>query len=320
MSAPKISIVIPVYLPTQYLYEVLQSVREQTYQDYEIVISDDTPDANAALNIISRFADLPVRYMQNESGKGIFSNLNNAIRNSSGSFIQIFCQDDRMKPHFLEEQLKTFNSFPTAGLVFCGLDEIDEKGNVIPSIPFFTEPIKNWNSFLPKSKAYNYLFVFGCLPRNLSPVMLRKEVIEEIGLFNQAFPFAGDYEYWIRVAERYDFAFNKKSLLFVRSHKQRASNTIGLMKLVPEAAFLYRKTFENNTVSAPEYRKQLQVNNLMVSHFLSIAKKVFSGKFRYFKLFRYCQVAPFKISTLLFIKLQRIYRRKVSWFISEVEC
>ena len=95
----------------------------------------------------------------------------------------------------------------------------------------------------------NLLFKHGCLPGNLSPVMLPKKTIESIGLFNPEFTYVGDFEYWIRIVENnFGMAVNFSPLLELRHHKDRASISLGKIVWVRDICKCYKKLLEKNTL------------------------------------------------------------------------
>src|SRR5688500_5220666 len=127
MNSPKISVVMPVYNPEPaFFHDAIASVLNQTCQPFEIIISDDTENEQIVKSIIENLKqqNTVIRYFHHKGEKGIFSNLNNAIRHAEGDFIQILCQDDEMKPNCLEEQKRTLVEYSDVGIVFSQFDVI----------------------------------------------------------------------------------------------------------------------------------------------------------------------------------------------------
>ncbi len=221
-----VSIVCPIFKPNiVYFKTLLDSINNQTYKNIELILSLDLSDENI-FSLIQNI-ELEVKIVTNTStNPGIFTNLNNAIQYASGEFIQIFCQDDLMYSDFIENQLLHFEKNCNIGLVFSQFDFINEKDEIKRLESKFNYRLE-WPDFFNRSTALLHLFFYGCMPGNLSPVMLRSTVIKEVGFFNPSYPYAGDFEYWIRVAEKYPFYFIKKTGLAIRRHPTQASKTIG---------------------------------------------------------------------------------------------
>lgn len=103
-----VSIVIPIYKPnTTYLRELFQSISNQTYRSFEVLVSDDNDDEQLLKSLFKEFPNVHFKYCRNaKEARGIFNNLNNAITESCGEYIQLFCQDDKMEPSFIDEQVR----------------------------------------------------------------------------------------------------------------------------------------------------------------------------------------------------------------------
>lgn len=222
-----ISVVIPIYNGEQYLKMCVQSVIDQQYTDWELIISDDN-SSDKSLDIVRQFNDNRITVVSNSTGRGIFQNLNNAIRHSGGDYIQIFNQDDVMEPSLLARQLNCLNKWPSAGMVFCKKINIDETGEVI--VTKTAGKTKEYQALLPElissGAAHQYFTSFGCFPGNLSPVMISRKAWLKCGVFNVDYAFAGDFEYWVRLSSQFDIVFNNEYLCKVRSHGRRASQVL----------------------------------------------------------------------------------------------
>lgn len=234
-----VSIVCPLYQPNViYFEQVLRSIERQSYPNIEVVFSDDYPQ-NGIEQFIKGKLTKEYRYIVNKGQRGIFSNLNNAIQHAKGDLIQILCQDDLLFDVFITRQVARLTEFPEAGIVFSQFHVIDEESRIMPLSSRY-DIRKKWPSFIPRESALNYLLVYGCMPGNLSPVMIRRAVIDKIGYFDQSFPFAGDFEFWSRVAKCFGFAYNVDPLLAIRGHNEQASKKLGLDKVVNDRVHIYR--------------------------------------------------------------------------------
>ena len=123
--APRVSIVIPAYNSASYIRASLQSVLEQTYSDYEVIVVDDgsVDDTRAAVLAVEG----PVRYVyQSNSGPSVARNT--GIRAAAGEFICFLDADDAWTPDKLDTQVEFMDQNPQIGLVFADSDEFDEGG------------------------------------------------------------------------------------------------------------------------------------------------------------------------------------------------
>ena len=91
---PFFSICIPVYKNIKYLDRLLQSIRIQTFNDYEVVVSDDSPDDTVEQFLKMNYADIPLAYYRNTKALGTPANWNFAIEKATGTWIKLIHDDD----------------------------------------------------------------------------------------------------------------------------------------------------------------------------------------------------------------------------------
>ena len=236
-----VSIVMPVYNPDElFLEQALRSIANQKYKFIELIISDDTetPSTNIKDLIVSFQTEIQLKYVKNERNRGIFSNLNNAINHSTGAFIQIFSQDDIMYDYFVQNQMAAFQIDSKIGMVFSAFEEIDDSGQmVISRTKKLFDPGK---SITIHSGDMAEMFIhYGCFVGNISPVMIRKEVLSSTGYFNETLKFAADFEYWIRIGNVNDFYYCNSIGLAVRNHPERASLLLSNHQLMSDLKYIY---------------------------------------------------------------------------------
>jgi glycosyltransferase involved in cell wall biosynthesis len=132
MSVPKISIGLPVYNGEKYLRFTLNSILQQSYTDFELIICDNA-STDATQEICREFAakDLRIRYYRNEKNIGAAGNYNRAFELGRGEFFKWASHDDEFHPSLLESCLKVFEQSPSSTvLVFSKAAIIDETGSV----------------------------------------------------------------------------------------------------------------------------------------------------------------------------------------------
>lgn len=243
-----VSIVIPIFRPNlDYFRSLIATIARQTITNFEVIISDDEDDEQNVKAILLDFPQLSFVYSKNIDKRGIFSNLNNAISKSSGRLVQICCQDDIMYPGLLEIHINRLQAHPEAGLCFSNFDSIDKQNNV-QSLERKHDLRKSWPSIIPIHQTANYLLAYGCMPGNLSPVMLRRTTITAIGLFDQNFSFAGDFEYWSRCAGFCAFAYNAQPYLAIRRHEHQASRNLSIKDLQRDYLSIYNNLLAKSSL------------------------------------------------------------------------
>ena len=151
MKKIQISIIIPVYNVEKYLRECLDSILNQTFQDFEIICVDDG-STDKSLKILQEYKRKDDRFVilqQRHSGAG--SARNNGIRLAEGKYIQFLDSDDYFEPNLLEEMYNHAEKFDT-DLTVCSSRKIDDKGNITetgsPNFPINIDKV-------PMEKVFN---------------------------------------------------------------------------------------------------------------------------------------------------------------------
>lgn len=117
---PRVSVCIPAYRQTRYLRRALDSLREQTYLDFEVVVTDDSPDDEVKV-FLKNYAFGPrLRYFRNPTPLGTPENWNEAVRHSRGDLVKILHHDDWLTgPDSLAKLVAALDARPDADLAFC---------------------------------------------------------------------------------------------------------------------------------------------------------------------------------------------------------
>lgn len=209
-----VTVVMPVYNGEKYLAEAIDSVISQSCRCFRFIICDDGSVDNS-LAIISEYKK---RYewivvLKNEKNIGLFPTLNKLIRASETDLIRLFAQDDILNSECLDRELIFAKNNQKVGLFYCGRDIIDNNGFVVKMAPIDNTP-KNIDTWL----ADQISFYKGSMPGNIANVTLRKNALNNVGLFDEAFKVSGDFEMWTRVASKYPIGFVNETLMCIRDH------------------------------------------------------------------------------------------------------
>lgn len=184
-----ISVVLPVYNQPSLLREALQSVQKQSLKDIEVVVIDDGSEADIS-NIVNRFGKW-ARHIRHEESQGAAAARNTGIKHANGKFIAFLDADDLWKPTKLEKQLSVFeNADDNVGLVYTGFIQYEIDGT-------------EWKRY-PEARGSIYV---DELERDrihpTSTVMIRQNILEEVGGFDTELPSRQDYDLWLRLTEHY---------------------------------------------------------------------------------------------------------------------
>jgi glycosyltransferase involved in cell wall biosynthesis len=224
---PKVSVVIPAYNAMNYLPETLQSVLRQTFTDFEVLIINDGSSDNIK-EWGAEQTDSRVKLIsQTNQGQSAARNLGIAL--AKGEYIAFLDADDLWEPTMLEKQVRCLEENPTAGLAYHWTALIDENGKATGRVMGSDASGNILKQILEKN-------IIDC-----PSVVVRRCCFNNVGLFEENLRFNEDWEMWIRIASRYEFAVTKEPLVYYRQHLQSASKKWQLMeqgyRIVIEKAF-----------------------------------------------------------------------------------
>lgn len=200
-----------VYNNESYLKKAIESVLSQSFKNFEFLIVNDASTDNS-FNIIESFAknDKRIKVINNIKKIGLTKSLNRALRQAQGEYIARMDGDDICFPERLARQFTFMEKNQNIG--FCGtapilIDKNDKKiGKKI-------HPVKN--------KDIRRVVLSYC-PFIHSTLMFRRQILEKVGLYNEAFIFAQDYELILRLMSKYKAANLKEPLLYYRVGEEKS--------------------------------------------------------------------------------------------------
>lgn len=140
-NGPLMSIVSPVFhTPPHFLKEMIDSVRMQTYDRWELIIVNASPDDIAVSNVLSQYDDPRIRVLDHPENDGISGNTNFGIAAANGDYLSFLDHDDIIEPFALERYAdEIMEKNGKVDLLYCDEDSIDEKGNLV--CPLFKPPL-----------------------------------------------------------------------------------------------------------------------------------------------------------------------------------
>jgi glycosyltransferase involved in cell wall biosynthesis len=132
---PKLSVGMPVYNAERYLEESLGSLLAQTFEDFELIISDNgSTDGTNELCRHYAAKDERIRYVRSRRNFGVIHNFNQTFRLSSGQYFKWAASDDICGPDYLRKAVQVLDEDPSVVLVWARTVGIDEQGNRIPGV------------------------------------------------------------------------------------------------------------------------------------------------------------------------------------------
>lgn len=222
MNKPKVSICIPVYNAEKTIASTIQSVLDQTFQDWELIIVDNCSTDNS-VEIIKQFTDSRISFFQNETNCGMVNNWNKCLEKANADYIQLLCADDELEKDCIEIKYKFLSEHENLAAVSSGTLMIDSEDKILFKRRHFSK-----DCIISGSKIIKKSFRTGNIFGEPSNVMFKKSVMLKAGIFSNSVPYSPDWEYWLRLAQYGDFAFLKDYL--VRYRVSSGNETSNLFK------------------------------------------------------------------------------------------
>lgn len=262
---PRVSIIMNCHNSGKYLPQALDSVFQQTFKDYEVIFWDNQSTDNSG-EIALSYGE-PVRYFRGEEFLPLGAARNAAIEKAQGEYIAFLDCDDIWLPEKLEKQVELLDANKELGLVYSDCYLIDENGNGRGT--WFS----NFRPF--RGNVFDEFFRvnFAAMPA----VMIRREALGKVGMFNPRYEITEEYDLWLRIAEHYPIDFIEKPLAKYRVNSGIISKKVKLR--IDEDFQIVEYWLEKKAISERDFRgkaKQKQAilhTSLMLYHFRNHEKR-----------------------------------------------
>lgn len=215
-----VSIIIPTYNGEKYIVETLNSIISQSWNDWEIILVIDGSKDNT-LEIVK---DIDSRItIINQENKGIAEARNSGLRHATGQYIAFCDHDDIWHPEKLSAQLFCFKQNPSAGAIYGDFTRWEgEKSQKDCFFQYKLNPALIDEDF--SGWIYHKLIMTNWVL--FSSLMLKTDVTDDIGWFDPELPPSDDWDYIIRVSQKYEICKIKQSIVLYRSYAEQTSKKI----------------------------------------------------------------------------------------------
>lgn len=278
---PKVSVIIPCFNLGRFLTEALESVLNQTFQDFEIIVVNDGSTEEATNKIINELNNPKIKVIQT-SNQGLSCARNNGINQSGGEYILALDADDKIHPHYLEKAVVTLDKNYNLGIVYC-------------EAMFFGEEQGKWELpeyDFPQILLHNLIFCCS---------FFRKADWEKVGGYNPNMIYGWeDYDFWLCIIELKREVYRIPEVLF---YYRRRSDSMSNKMLKEHKIYSYQTMFKNHRdlyfgnidgifehiCSLNEDRKQLrEVISKLKRHKLVLQAEIFKWHTLAFYLLKFC--------------------------------
>lgn len=214
---PKVSIILTTFNGSSrgYLEAAIESVINQSFKDYELLLVDDGSTDNTKELCQHYQHHSNVYYYYQENG-GLSSARNKGLSFAQGEYILFLDDDDLYEPHLVDEMYRKIYSSddPKIGMVYCAYHFIDENN-------------KSFGKWYIPAEGYIYERLFyDNYAGSPSGTMIRKSVFNDVGIFREELKSCEDYDMWIRIAKKYHVHSIDAPLLRYRIHGENMSSSL----------------------------------------------------------------------------------------------
>lgn len=247
---PLISVVLPVYNCALYIENAINSILNQTIQDFEIIIIDDY-SVDETVKIIQSIKDSRIRLIIKEQNRGLIESLNIGIKEARGKYIARMDGDDISLPDRFEKQLKVLESSSEIKVCGCWLERFGNEEKIIKHKEYHDEIVAH--------------LLLSC-SMSMGAVMFDRIAFEGY-TFDENKKHVEDYDFWARVAWSGKFYNIQEVLYYYRSHDTQVTklyNNIQRQGDIGIKLFLFKKLNYNTKKFSDEMiTKMLLLNSFI---------------------------------------------------------
>lgn len=197
---PAVSVVIPSFNHAAFVGQTIRSVLDQSFQDFEIVMTDDA-STDQTVDVIRSFDDSRIKLEVFAHNRRGFT-LSNCVRRATGEFVAVLNSDDFFLPGKLERQVTILRQRPDIAAVFGLPRLVDEAGQALGdgyrefTLPFQPETAtrRDW--------LRHFFFHGNCLCH--PTVLIRRAIYDEIGFYDPRYANLPDFDMWVRLCSRHE--------------------------------------------------------------------------------------------------------------------
>jgi glycosyltransferase involved in cell wall biosynthesis len=222
---PLVSVIISAYNYGHFISQALESIQEQTYENWECIVVDDesTDDTNVVVGSYAE-RDPRIKYIR-QKNQGPSVARNTGIMNGKGKYVQFLDADDQIEPRKLEHHTMFLEQHSNVDIVYGNVRffSADNPGDLLYSM---------WGGnkyWMPETTGGGEAVIRAFIITNIMVVnapLIRRSAIDDVGLFDPALKGIEDWDYWIRCATHgkiFQYSDFEGSLALVRSHSTSIS-------------------------------------------------------------------------------------------------
>lgn len=242
---PLVSVIIPTYNRAAFVAKAVESVLNQTYKRMEIIVVDDGSTDNT-YEALKRYEGR-IRYIYQQRSERSRAR-NRGFRHSRGDYIAFLDSDDLWLPTKIKRQVRIFLEEPEVGIVYTDIEFIDKNGSPYGG-NICWEALKRRRASL-----YEDLMSENVISGSTSSVLIRRECLEKVGLFDETMSACEDLDLWRRLAQHFQFSKIDMQLVRLTVHVDNTQCQLSAMAKGYET--IIRKICESTPPEHKYYRNE----------------------------------------------------------------
>lgn len=258
MNNPKVSVLIPSFNYANFLPEAIESVLSQTYQDFEIIVVDNSSTDNT-VEVVNSYIkkDSRIKLYVNEENIGMFRNYNQALTYANGEYIKFLNADDKFKPTILEKFTNILENNKNVSIVTSKRRRFEDDNDVLDS---------GFSGIPDRKLILKEVFKRGNFIGEPTSVMFRKKDLN-VGTFNIDLKMTADFDMWVKLIEIGDIYFVDEVLSYFRIHKGQGTKYLNderkkqAINVYQGYMYIINKLMTNNYLDEEENNKLIKYNN-----------------------------------------------------------
>jgi glycosyltransferase involved in cell wall biosynthesis len=245
-----VSVIIPAYNAANFIVETIRSVIEQTFTDWELIISDDgsTDNTEAA---VKPFLNHQIRYVKHPNG-GVSLARNRGAAIATGKYLAFLDADDVLTPESLKKKVQVLQEHPEIAVVFCDVAIIDEKSDKTG-----VELIGSDEDILKHLLLWDKTVIPGP-----SSILVTREAYDAVEGFDPAFSTAADQDFFFRIAGQFMCHRIPEVLTLYRKHGSNMHMNIRRME--QDHIGVYQKAVRLNLFETSSFKRHCFANLYLI--------------------------------------------------------
>ncbi len=296
---PVVSIILPTFNRAHTLHRAIQSVFDQTFKDFEIIVIDDASRDNT-VDIVKNFDDERLVYKKLEKNIGAAAARNIGINIAKGRYIGFQDSDDEWFPEKLIRQVSFFEKAGShIGVVYTSIWRVQQDGKKYHVPEERNKGYKKGEDIQGELLSENLVA--------LPAALVRKQCFEEAGMFDESLPCWQDWELWIRISEKFDFHYIDEPLL--NAYYSIDSISVNYKKVITAWDLMSCRHHEKFI----NHKKKLAQKKLYIANLNAVVGEMYHCRKNLLQAF---VANPFNLRSVIFIFLSlfgnRVYKMVVS--------